>query len=364
MAADDAGTESHGQLADRFNAYFTGALTMNLVYIGDQLGLYGALKKLGKATSADLAESCLLGERWVREWLYQQASAKLLETDAEAKLFWMTEAQQDVLANEDGHDGSPHFLGGVAQQVVSISPALPKIMEAFRTGMGLKYDDYGPGLAVGVRRELNVWVRHSMLATFCKIPGLKDSLEVGVMVADIGCGCGEGLLTLAQAFPKSTFHGYDTSAHALAEAKQRLQEMGVTNAVFINPDEAPLPNEGRYDFMYTVDAVHDMAHPDQVLRGIRGCLREGARYLICDVNSRDSPAENIKEMPGVAAAAYGISTHVCLSSGLSEEGGMGLGTMGLTEPVVRRLAFDAGFGKFQKLHDFGRPDMNYFLLEA
>ena len=269
--------------------------------------------------------------RWVREWLYQQASAKLIETDDRAQYFWMTKSQEDVLANEHGPDASPHFMGGTPQQLVPAFLANSKIIESFKTGVGLRYDEYGSELAVGVSRELDVWVRHCLVEKFCLIRGLKEKLDAGALVADVGCGCGEALLTLARAFPRSAFHGYDTSAHALKLAQRRLEESGLTNVKFFNPNDDPLPGSGTYDFMYTIDAIHDMAHPDRVLNGVRKALKDGGEYLICDFHSKDAPIQNIREMPEAAAQLYGFSVHLCMSSAMSDKDSMGLGTLGLTE---------------------------------
>jgi 2-polyprenyl-3-methyl-5-hydroxy-6-metoxy-1,4-benzoquinol methylase len=60
-----------------------------------------------------------------------------------------------------------------------------------------------------------VWIRHSLVACLCRVPGLQEKLEAGCKVADVGCGGGEAVMTAAAAFPASTFHGYDISEDAL-----------------------------------------------------------------------------------------------------------------------------------------------------
>ncbi|CAD7697730.1 unnamed protein product [Ostreobium quekettii] len=313
----------------------------------EEIGAPGGPGAPQKHASCELRSETMMGQqnrlpcRWVREWLFQQASARLLTADADGRHFWMTPVQADAMANETGPDASPAFLAGVAQQMVGISSGVHKLKDSFRTGLGLRYDDYGAAqdLALGVSRELSVWVRHCMVEDFCTIPGLKDLLERGAPVADVACGCGEGLLTLARAFPASTFTGYDNSDHALAAARRRQEELGVTNATFVNPDtEAPMPSEGTFDFVYTMDAIHDMPRPDAVIGAVRQAVKDGGRYLIGDFQGRDSPGANISEMPEAAALFYGYSTLLCMSSAMSQEGAMGLGTLGLTEVGSAALA--------------------------
>ena len=54
----------------------TGAMTVNLIALGDELGLYAALKAgSGPMTSTDLAKATGTHERWTREWLYQQVAS-------------------------------------------------------------------------------------------------------------------------------------------------------------------------------------------------------------------------------------------------------------------------------------------------
>ncbi len=60
--------------------YGIGAHVAGMIHLGLELGLYGALHQSGAATSKELAESSGLHERWLREWLYQQATARVLTT--------------------------------------------------------------------------------------------------------------------------------------------------------------------------------------------------------------------------------------------------------------------------------------------
>ncbi|GMH37504.1 hypothetical protein BSKO_05377 [Bryopsis sp. KO-2023] len=358
-------TESHEQLSQRMAAYISGGLTCNMVCLGDDLGIYAGMKALGKATSQKLADRLNLSERWVREWLYQQAAARLITTDADAHEFWMTKVQEDILVNENGPDGSAYFMTGAAQSVPPSIRANDARMEAFKTGKGLTYDNYGPEMAHAVCRDLTVWIRHSLVEMLCTVPGLKDALEKGIHVADIGCGCGEALMIVAKTFPASTFHGYDISTHALDVAnKHKGKNKEYSNTAFFNPSQGqPMPSTPTYDFMYTMDAIHDMSHPHKVLLQARMALKEQSfGYLICDVDGKETPAENIHGDPDTARLFYGYSLSLCMPSGLSEPNGMGLGTLGFTKRVAKELTSQAGFSDYVEL-DFERPMMKFILVK-
>src|SRR5262249_34058466 len=59
-----------------------GAITTLMVHLGDRLGLYRALAAADEPlTSGELAGRTELHERWVREWLHNQAAAKLMTVD-------------------------------------------------------------------------------------------------------------------------------------------------------------------------------------------------------------------------------------------------------------------------------------------
>ncbi|KIY98155.1 methyltransferase type 12 [Monoraphidium neglectum] len=167
----------------------TGALTLAMVYCGDKLGLYAALKEAGTPlTSAELAGKLRLSERWVREWLLQQASVRLVECDKAAGRFWLTRAQQDVMANEEGPDASPYFFAGFGGGVLALTDHRDALLECFKTGVGMTYDQHGKSCASGVKRELGVWTRHFLVSKVSSLPGLRERLEAGAQVADVGCG--------------------------------------------------------------------------------------------------------------------------------------------------------------------------------
>lgn len=170
------------------------------------------------------------------------------------------------------------------------------------------------------------------------------------MCADIGCGSGLVLKELATAFPKSTFHGFDTSCKALERAQETLS--GISNVSLKNPDKpGEQMAEKTYDFIITMDAIHDMAHPDQVLAIARKGLKDDAwGYLIADFKCKETVAENVADDLGLAMLGYGASVMLCLNSAMSEENSMGLGTMGWYPKLAQKMLGDAGFLGFEQLH--------------
>lgn len=365
--ADGTAAEA-AALQERLAGYFSGALTANLIHLGDRLGLYAALKTHGPCTAAQLAEatSTQAGERYVEEWLRQQAAARVIQTDEAAQKFWLTAAQQECLVNEIGADASPNFFVGGFTAVPGLArTADERLPGLFRSGGGISYDEVEHSVTCGVCRELGVWVRHALVPSLRSLQGMAEKLERGCMVADVGCGCGKALMVVAKEFPASTFRGYDISEGALEHARAEAARRGIPNAQFLNPglDDEKLPQEGTFELVMTHDAIHDIAHPQAVMKAVRGAMKPGGVWVIGDMSALDSHAANVHSHP-LAAFLYGFSVHLCLPSGLSAPGGQGLGTLGIPAGEMCRMLLEAGFSSAEVLDDWKHPLNRYYIAKA
>jgi SAM-dependent methyltransferase len=321
-----------------------GAVTSSLVYLGDELGLYRALAEGGPATSQELAERTRLAERWVREWLYNQGAARVLESLPDGR-FALSPEGAAVLANER----HPAFGAGMFSQLPKTLALVEQLRGAFQSGVGLPYDAIGPEGARGIERGFAPWVKNFLVRVGVPaIEGLKAKLEAGAKAADVGCGSGAALVELAKAFPKSDFHGYELSRFALARAEENKRAAGVTNVTFHHVDEEPLPADGTFALALTFDCLHDMTHPERALAAIRKALAPDGVLWIADIKALPTYQENVAKNP-MASLMYGFSVLTCMSSALSEPGGLGLGTLGFHEGCARDMTRAAGFTRFRRL---------------
>ncbi len=325
-----------------------GALTAGMIHLGDTLGLYRGMSEAGTwITSNDLAVQTGLHERWVREWLQNQAAAQIIEwqNGVDCVSFRLSEAAVEVLAN----DQSEHFGMGMFHRLPQTMQALRDMPRAFETGVGCDYDSHGPEGAVGIERSFEPWNRtHLLTKVVPAIDGLRADLERGVRLVDIGCGAGSALFILANAFPKSVFTGYDISRFALARADQRLSESGLTNVSFHHPADHAFPAPSSVDVVTTFDCLHDMTSPVQMVTQIFEMLSQHGRWLLVDIKAHDTFEMNVTSNP-MASLMYGISILSCMSSAMSEPDGAGLGTLGLPESLARSMALEAGFSGFRRL---------------
>jgi len=334
----------------------SGLTVSGMIYLGHELGLYRTLQDAGPLTSAEVAQRSGLHERWVREWLRGQAAAGLLEYAGDGR-FVLPPIAALVLANPQ----SPAFVAGSFAGLPQQFNVLPRLRESFATGIGLPYDALGPEGACGVEGMLAPWFRTLLVpVALPRLDGVTAKLEAGGTVADIGCGTGVALIEMAKAYPRSQFHGYEISEHALAQAARHQQNAQVANVAFHDARTEPLPADGRFDFVTAFDCLHDMTHPAEVMRAVRRSMKPDGTWLIVDINAKPSFEENLARNP-MAAMMYGFSVLTCLSSSLSQPGGAGLGTLGFSEQVAREMTAAAGFTRFTR-HEFDNPVNAYYVV--
>ena len=331
-----------------------GAVTSGMVHLGDQLGLYTELaKSVQPMTTSQLAHATGLNERWVREWAYNQASARLISTTntpsesptIDDDLFFLSPEQIAVLADPN----SPAFGMGMFHRLPQTMAALNNMPESFRTGIGHDYDSHGPEGAVGIERSFEPWTNANLIDTVLpSINGITDTLTSGATVADIGCGAGSAILLMGKHFPKSSFVGYDISQYALDRAADKLNASGLNNVSFSDPRKQPLPTDNSIDFITTFDCIHDMTHPAQMMQSIRAAIKPTGTWLLVDIKAHDTFALNAQKNP-MASLMYGISVLSCMSSAMSSPGGAGLGTLGFSANTAESMAKAAGFSQFKRL---------------
>jgi 2-polyprenyl-3-methyl-5-hydroxy-6-metoxy-1,4-benzoquinol methylase len=325
-----------------------------MIYLGHHLGLYRAMIDGAAVSSDELAARTSLHERWVREWLHSQAAAGLIEYVGEGR-FALSPIAALTLANEQ----SPAFVAGSFVSLPQTMAVLEPLRQSFVTGIGLPYDAFGPEGARGVEGMLAPWYRTMLVPIVLpQLDGVTPKLEHGATAADIGCGTGVALIEMAKAYPRSRFHGYEISVHALAAAEANARAADLSNVAFHDGRTDPLPEDASLDFVTAFDCLHDMTQPAEMMRAVRRAIKADGTWLIADINAKPSFEENLARNP-MAAMMYGISVLSCLSSSLSDPGGAGLGTLGFSEPVARAMTEAAGFTRFRR-HDFNNPVNAYY----
>ncbi len=326
-----------------------GAVTAGMIHLGDRLGLYEVMAtSVDGDTSESLAAKAGLHERWVREWLHNQVAARIVtcaDLSATPPVFHLSPEGVAVLATPN----HPAYGMGMFHRLPQTMGALKAMPEAFRTGVGHDYDSHGPEGAVGIERSFEPWNQNFLIPMVIPaLEGIQEKLTVGARVADIGCGSGGAALLMGSTFPKSIIEGFDISKFALERAEERKVDAKISNVSFFDPRDKPIADDNSYDLVCTFDCIHDMTHPTEMMKTIRKALKNDGTWLLVDIKAHDSLELNVSKNP-MASLLYGISVLSCMSSAMSEDGGEGLGTLGLSAVKAEAMARDAGFTQFKKL---------------
>src|SRR6185437_9168787 len=314
------------------------AATIVLAALGDRTGLFKDMASRGPATSGELASRTGLAERYVREWLAGMFAAGYLDYDEVQQRYTLPEEHAPTLATEPG----PAFFGGVHQELLGAIQRYDQVAEAFREGGGVRAADLHPDVWTGTSRFTAQWHQNMLIQQWLPlVPEVTAKLRAGARVADVGCGTGQALIALARAFPAITGTGYDTHPPVIEQARQAAAEAGLAGRVSFQVLDAAAGLPGSFDVITTFDVVHDAVDPLGLLRSIRDALRPGGRHLCLEINCSDQVTANVGP---IATLLYGFSVLYCMTTSLAE-GGEGLGTLGLPEPVLRDLAAKAGFAQ-------------------
>ncbi len=319
---------------------FGAALSSSLVYVGQRLGLYKALAEGGASTPAELAARTGTQERYVREWLINQATGGYVEYDPQAGKFALSPEQAAALADEE----SPAFVGGGFYLVKALAGAAPRIADAFRNGGGILWGDHDPDLFVGVERFFRPGYRMHLVNDWIPaLTGIDEKLKAGGAVADVGCGHGASTIIMAQAYPNSRFHGFDNHAPSIEHARRAAKEAGVSDRATFEVASADAIPGGPYDLVCFFDCLHDMGDPAGAAKRAAEVLDEGGSALIVEPMAGNSVEENINIIGRTFSAA---STLCCTSNSLAL-GGPALGAVA-TDDALREVVTGAGFKEFRR----------------
>jgi SAM-dependent methyltransferase len=329
------------------------AMNAALIRIGDALGLYRAMGDAEPVTAAELAARTETHERYVREWLNAQAAGGFVEYDAASDTYRLPAEHAIALADES----SPFSQAGLFQAVVSSIRAEDRVREAFRTGGGVGWGEHHCGLFHGVERLFGVAYRTALIAEWIPaLDGVEAKLRAGARVADVGCGHGLATILLAQAYPRSTFAGFDAHAESIDVARARAAAEGVGDRVrFEIAGAADFPGED-YDLIAHFDALHDLGDPVASAKRVREALAPDGTWMIVEPLAGDRIEDNLHPL---GRLDYAFSTLVCTPGSLSQPGRMGLGT----QAGEARLADVARAGGFGSVRRAAENDTN-MVLEA
>jgi 2-polyprenyl-3-methyl-5-hydroxy-6-metoxy-1,4-benzoquinol methylase len=315
--------------------------TAPLVLIGDKLGLYKAMADGEALTPAELARRTGCRERYLREWLCQQAASGYVEYDPDGATFRLPPEQALALADDD----SPAFIPGAFQLLAAMIKDEPHITERFRTGEGFGWHEHDHDLFEGTERFFRPGYLANLVESWLpSLEGIVDRLDAGGRVADIGCGHGASTILMAKAFPASTFHGSDYHEGSIEAARRAAERAGVADRVTFEVASAKEFGGGPFDLVCVFDALHDMGDPVGAARHVRSQLTQDGTWMVVEPYANDTVEENLNP---VGRVFYAGSTMLCTPASLSQEVGLALGAQAGQQRLTGVLR-EGGFGRVRR----------------
>lgn len=321
---------------------FGAALSLSLIYIGDQLGLFKAMAGAGGMTPAQLAEKTDTHERYLLDWLNNMAAGGYVEYDADAMTYELPPEQAFVFANED----SPVFMGNGALGLVPVAyAAQDRLADAFKTGAGIPWGEHDSRLFQSTEQFFRPGYRENLTKLWIPaLDGVEDKLKRGAKVADIGCGHGASTIIMAEAYPNSTFVGFDSHAGSIETARERATEAGVSDRLSFEVSTAKKISGGPYDLICFFDCLHDMGDPVGAASHAWTQLADDGTVMLVEPMAGDRPEDNHNPL---GRLFYGASAFLCTPNSLSQEVGTALGAQA-GEKRLGEVFSEAGFGKFRR----------------
>lgn len=341
------------QFAERMMTILNhGALNL-MISIGYRTGLFDVMSELSASTSEEIAKAAGLNERYVREWLGAMVTGGIIDHYHEKKSYSLPEEHAVWLTRK----AVPNNIAVTTQWISLLGSVEDKIVECFKNGGGVPYEAFERFHEVMSDESHQTVIVPLLDQTLPLIEGIKERLEEGINVLDVGCGSGFALVHMAREFPNSRFTGYDISEEAIDRGTAHAAQHGLTNVTLIAKDVAEFDDVQKYDLITTFDAIHDQADPDRVLSNINRALKDDGVYLMQDI-AGSSHVHNNMDHP-LAPLLYTTSCMHCMTVSLSQNG-KGLGAMWGKE-LATDMVKNAGFTQVE-IKEQPHDPINYYYI--
>jgi 2-polyprenyl-3-methyl-5-hydroxy-6-metoxy-1,4-benzoquinol methylase len=316
------------------------AMSASLAAIGDKLGLYRAMAQSGPVTSETLAVKTQTSERYIREWLINQAAGGYIEYDPATRQYRLPAEQALALTNED----SPFFVGGGFQLTSAVLKAQARIEQNFKTGAGMLWGEHDPELFRGTERFFRAsYIGHLVQSWLPALDGVVNRLQNGATVADVGCGHGASTIIMASSFPKSQFYGFDNHELSIKSARQAAEQAAVQKHVTFETATAVGFPDHKFDLIAFFDCLHDMGDPLSALKRARATLRDDGTVMLVEPMAGAKVEDNFNPVGRV----YSGASVMCCTPNALASGPIALGTVP-PDDEFKKLAATAGFTRFRR----------------
>jgi ubiquinone/menaquinone biosynthesis C-methylase UbiE len=327
------------QLAERVINETNSAISCLTLYLGHKLDLFNSLRKEGPITTEELSKKTKYSERYLREWLECMTVNGYIDYDPITKRFSISGEHARVLCDRDSIAYTIPFV----YWVPTLSLAMDKLLEAFRTGEGVPYSTYGREVLFAQGEGNRPMFINDIARWISSMPDIESKLRSqGGHIIDVGCGDGWASIALAKSFPLVKIDAIDVDLSSINNASKNTEEAGLSDRISIHasPIEKATLKE-KYDLVMTFESVHDMAYPIEALRRMKDMVSAKGAVLVGDVKMKDKLEEK-NDFAG--RLYYNFSVLLCLPQSMEYPNSAATGAA-MTPSSFRKYAKEAGFSK-------------------
>jgi SAM-dependent methyltransferase len=324
-------------LNDRLYAAFFDGLELIAIEAGYRFGWYSALARHGPCTASQLSALSRTGPRFTEEWLRQQTAAGILDADTSAgEPTFRLSAEVAAVLLGDGGTGENTLAALLSQTFADWVQLAQRLVEAWRHDRS-GYTDADRATLADQQARFTALTAADLPGRLTAIPELADLVErQPLRVAELGCGGGIHLNMMAFAWPTAELIGYDPDPVALALAAQRI---GSNPRVRLRQVDAQrIADDGPFDLILVVDALHDMPDPAGVLNVARTALTNGGVIAIAEA---PYPSEFSGQADPAERLGYLTSLFNCLHHQVEHSGAGAVGAV-VRESDIRAWGASAG----------------------
>jgi 2-polyprenyl-3-methyl-5-hydroxy-6-metoxy-1,4-benzoquinol methylase len=319
---------------------FGASLGSSLAYLGQKLGLYKAIAVAGSVTPAELAQKTNTNERYVKEWLINQAAGGYVDYDTTNGTYSLSPEQAVALTDER----SPFYVGGGFFVVKAMTQAVERIEDHFRNGGGMLWGEHHPDLFIGTARFFRPGYATYLTSSWIpSLTGVEEKLKAGARVADVGCGHGLSTIIMAQKYPDSKFWAFDTHDGSIKSARENAEEASVADQIEFGVTSAQTIADNQYDLITFFDCLHDMGDPVGACKRAAEVLAPGGSVLIVEPMAGEKIEENFNP---IGRTFSGASTLCCTSNSMAQNG-PALGAVA-SESAIRDTVLAGGLSQFRR----------------
>ena len=241
----------------KIQRYTKGFLATYLIHIGNETGIFEALKKAKKGlTVPELATKLGLYEPYVKVWCNTAYFFEILDCDNENQ-FKFQPFLDKILGDKADFRNMLSFIN----LMVSVFGERMKVApELFKTGK--KVNDFTPqhsDLVAKSTKRVHILMKN-FISQDSRNTHIKQKLDQGIEYLDIGCGAGDFIIQLAKMFKNSKFVGIDADDHGIKMATNAISELKLEQQISVECLKGQdIQYNNRFGIVSLVAIIHELS---------------------------------------------------------------------------------------------------------